>query len=209
VNEDRIIDTAKQMRESLGGTIFSFPTEPDNPFSPYAIVVYAGERYFVYPEATDISTAAVGVLTILDEFKKNGIDADYDRNVRLVSCQPQVDAPSTVMKRLKKENHFTPHFLEGKDYMKGTDGEEELISARGLLKLSYIQAVEEKNPKAIQFMSEYYKLLATRRYGKTAAAIKQEVNKMGKGQAFRWLEQTFEKYIKDDMEVMDLLNRLG
>lgn len=81
-----------------------------------------------------------------------------------------------------------------------------IISARGLLKFSYIEMVDEKNPKASRFMNEYYKLLATRKYGKTAVAIKQEVRKMSKDQAFRWLEQTFEKYVHDDMEIMNFLN---
>jgi len=32
------IETAKSIREQLGGTIFAFPIEPDNPYSTYAVV---------------------------------------------------------------------------------------------------------------------------------------------------------------------------
>lgn len=68
--------------------------------------------------------------------------------------------------------------------------------------------VEEGNQKACQFMEHYYRLLAMRKYGKTAAAIRQEVRKMGKDQVLGWLEQTFEKYIHNDMEVMKFLDIL-
>jgi hypothetical protein len=98
---------AKLLKEQLGGTIFAFPIEEENPFSRYAVVMYAGNKYFVYPEASDISTAAVGVATILEQLKKNGHDSNYARNVRFVSFQTQMDAPSVTMRRLKKNNHLT------------------------------------------------------------------------------------------------------
>lgn len=205
--KDQAIAKANQLKERLGGTIFSFPIEEDNPFSSYAIVMYAEDQYFVYPSSTDISEAAAGILTLLEEMKKNGMDADYERNVRLISHQPQMDAPSTVMRRLKKENVSKPLFKLGKDFSKGGEETENIsFRARGVLKMSFLEMVGEKNPKATQFMNEYYKLLATRKYGKTAAAIKQEVRKMGKDQAFGWLEQTFGKYIHDDMEVMNIFD---
>lgn len=96
------IETAKSLREQLGGTIFAFPIEPDNPFSTYAVVVYAEGQYFVYPEATDITEAAAGILTILDEFKKRGLAKDYNKDVRMISYQKQMDAPSVTMRRLKR-----------------------------------------------------------------------------------------------------------
>jgi len=203
------IERAKQFRENLGGTIFAFPIEEDNPFSPYAIVMYTGGRYFTYPDTTDISEAAAGILMLLKEMKENGMDADYERDVRLISYQPQMDAPSTVMRKLKGGNISKPLFEEGKDFIK-EGGETENVSfpARGVLKMSFLEMVDEKNPKATQFMNEYYKLLATRKYGKTAAAIRQEVRKMGKDQAISWLEQTFEKYVHDGMEIMNVFNDL-
>ena len=57
-------------------------------------------------------------------------------------------------------------------------------------------------------MDKYYQLLATRKYGKTAAAIKQEVRKMSKDQVVGWLEQTYEKYVHDGMEIMSFLDIL-
>ena len=202
------ITRAKQIKEQHGGTIFSFPLEEDNPFSPYAIVMCVENKYFPYPDACDISEAASGIFILLEEMKKSGMDADYQRNVRMISYQAQMNAPNTVMRKLKKENTSKPFFSEGKDFKKGTEGEEEQISARGLLKISYLQMVEERNPKASQFMEHYYQLLATRKYGKAASAIRQEVHKMTKAQVLGWLEQTFEKYVHDDMEVMSLLDIL-
>ncbi|WP_407308786.1 hypothetical protein [Desulfosporosinus sp. SB140] len=105
MNEARTIEKAKQLRKELGGTIFAFPLEEDNPFSPYGVVVFAGGQYFAYPNATDISEAAAGVLTILEEMKKHGFDTDYERNVRLISYQAQMDAPSVPMRRLRKSSH--------------------------------------------------------------------------------------------------------
>ena len=101
-SQNQSIEKAKELKERLGGTIFAFPVEADNPFSSYSIVMYAGGQYFHYPNATDISEAASGILTLLEEMKKSGMDADYERNVRLVSYQAQMDAPSVVMRKLKK-----------------------------------------------------------------------------------------------------------
>jgi hypothetical protein len=42
------------------------------------------------------------VLTILEEFKKIGRAKDYNKDVRMVSYQAQMDAPSVVMRRLKR-----------------------------------------------------------------------------------------------------------
>lgn len=97
---------AEKIRQELGGTVFAFPIEEDNPFSFYAVVMYAANKYFVYPEASDISTAAAGVATILEQLKKNGHDSNFARNVRFVSFQAQMDAPSVIMRKLKKGNHF-------------------------------------------------------------------------------------------------------
>ena len=100
--EQQAIKEAKNLRKQLGGTIFAFPIEPDEPFSSYAVVVYAEGQYFVYPEATDITEAAAGIMVILDEFKRIGLAKNYDKDVRLVNYQPQMDAPSVVMRRLKR-----------------------------------------------------------------------------------------------------------
>lgn len=100
--KEQAIKTAKAIREQLGGTIFAFPIEPDNPFSTYAVVVYADGKYFVYPEATDITDAAAGVKVILEEFKKIGMAKDYNTDVRMVTFKAQMDAPSVVMRRLKR-----------------------------------------------------------------------------------------------------------
>jgi len=99
--KQQAIETAKAIREQLGGTIFAFPIEPDNPFSTYAVVVYAEGKYFVYPEATDITEAAAGIMTVLEEFKKIGLAKDYNTDVRMITYKTQLDAPSVIMRRLK------------------------------------------------------------------------------------------------------------
>lgn len=104
LDKKQITSTAKSLRAKFGGTIFAFPIEENNPFSTYAVVVYAGGKYFVYPEASNISDAALGVTTILREFKKIGEAVDYERNVRFISYQTQMDAPNVTMRRLKKDS---------------------------------------------------------------------------------------------------------
>jgi len=66
------------------------------------LFVYAGGEYFVYPEATDITEAATGIMTILEEFKKIGIAKDYNTDVRMITYKAQMDAPSVIMRRLKR-----------------------------------------------------------------------------------------------------------
>lgn len=105
--QTKSIEKAKQLREQLGGTIFGFPIDENNPFSQYAVVMYAAGQYFAYPTATDISEAATGIMILLGEMKKHGYDTDYERNVRLISYQAQMDAPSTVMRRLKKGKAYS------------------------------------------------------------------------------------------------------
>ena len=103
-SQSKAIENAKRLKKQFGGTIFAFPIEEENPFSPYSIVVFHQGMYFPFPDATDLSEAALGVNTLLEEMRKNGMDDDYERNVRLILHQAQKDAPSTVMRRLKKKH---------------------------------------------------------------------------------------------------------
>lgn len=209
VSESEIRAKAKALRERVGGTIFSFPIEEDNPHSEYAVVVYAGNNYFVYPQASDMSLAATGVMTILDLFKKEGIPASYEKDVRFLSYQAQVDAPNVMMRRLKKKVCFglaKPVYQKDLDVRDGTEETGPLFSARGVLKVNYFSMIDDNLPKAAQFMDKYYELLASRRYGKTASAIKREVRKMSKGDAVRWLEQTYERFIKDPIDIFNIFN---
>ena len=204
-NANAIEKKAAELREHLGGTIFAFPIDEQDPFSKFTVVMYLGGSYHIYPEAESISVAALGVQTILEQFKKLGADVDFEKDVRLVSYEAQINAPDVTMRRLKKENVTRTIFQYSEEVTEGSEETGELLSARGLLKLLYLQMVEDENPKSIIFMAEYYKLLATRKYGKTASAIRQEVRRMTKNQAIRWIENTYKKYVREDMEVFNML----
>lgn len=205
-----IQEKAKVIRGQQGGRIFGFPIHEEDPYSPYAVVVFWGGMYHVYPEAKDISFAALGVKTVLEQLQKHGEDVNFERDVRLISYQAQIDAPNVVMRRLKKENVTRPLLEKGVDVMEHDElPGEHLFSGRGLLKWTYIEMVDEKNPKAIQFMNEYYKLLAMRKYGKTAAAIRQEVRRMPKDEAIEWIEKTYKRYISDSREIINIMNFLS
>lgn len=210
MNPKEIEKKAEDLRKQLGGTIFAFPINEADPLSKYAVVMYAGEKYHVYPECTDVSQAAVGVKTILEQLAKHGMDADYQRNVRFIHYEAQMNAPSVTMRRLKKDPTTHTNAQPIADYTPRDDGEAGYyVSARGVLKFSYLSMVDDNLPKAKQFMDEYYKLLAMRRYGKTAAAIRQEVRRMNKDQGVKWIEATYRKYIHDDTEIMNILQTLG
>ncbi|ARF66713.1 hypothetical protein B7C51_01150 [Paenibacillus larvae subsp. pulvifaciens] len=200
-------EKAKEIRKKLGGKIFAFPINDKDPFSKYAIVVYEGGIYHVYPEAEDISTAAVGIKVTLEQYQRNGEILDYDKDVRFVSYATQVNAPNVTMRRLKKMQDNSKSLLqEDIDVTDTVEGR--AFSGRGIVKFSYLSAIDDKLPKAIKFMDEYYKLLATRKYGKTAAAIKQEVRRMTKDEAIRWIERTYRSYVNDDTEVIGMCQRL-
>lgn len=208
MNIQQIEETAETLKSQVGGTIFAFPIDDRDPFSKYAVTMYTGEEYKTFPDTLVFEEAADGVAQLLEGLKENGFDADYERNVRFVSYEAQVNAPSVTMRRLKKGPYLqrTGYLNEGVDIVPTDDGYD--ISARGLIKFSYLQMIDDKTPKAALFMDEYYKLLAMRKYGKTAAAIKQEVRRMDKDEAVKWIERSYTKYIHDDMEVMNIMQTI-
>jgi hypothetical protein len=207
MNNIEIEQKAENMRKQLGGTVFAFPIYEEDPFSGYAVVMWAGEKWHVYPRTENIHDAALGVKTIMEMMEQNGFPMNYQQDVRFVSYDAQINAPSLPMRRIKKEFSSQRGALqEGVDVTPTNDGYN--ISARGLVKFSYLEMVDEKNPKAALFMDEYYKLLAMRKYGKTAGAIKQEVRGMSKDEAIKWIERTYSRYIPDDSEIINIMNML-
>lgn len=204
---------AAELREQHGGTIFVFPIKEDDPFSKYVFTFYLGKKFTTYPQYMSINEAASNILETLNTLKENGYDSDYERNVRMITYEAQVNAPDVTMRRLKNSGHFikkndkpTGYLQEGIDVFSTDDGYN--FSAKGLIKFTYLSMVDDDLPKAHQFMDKYYKLLAMRRYGKTSVAIKHEVRKMNKDQAIQWIEKTYKQYIHDDMEVSNILNSL-
>lgn len=206
MNTMEIEKKAIELKGRVGGKIFAFPVNEQDPFSKYAVTMFTGEDFKTFPDALDISEAASGIQQILHSLKEEGLDSDYERLVRFVSYEAQINAPSVTMRRLKKENTPKKFLQEGIDITPTDDGYN--FSARGLIKFSYLQMIDDDLPKAGEFMNEYYKLLAVRKYGKTAAAIKQEVRRMDKATAIGWIERTYSRFITDDMEVMNIMQLL-
>lgn len=208
-----IEERAREIQNEHGGKIFSFPVNEDDPYSKYAIVIDTGEKFMVYPNSVTIEEAASCIKSLLESLKNEGLDHDYDRNVRLVSYDAQFNGPNVTMRKLKKdENNFVrsgqPLFVNGEDVYGKEDGEEGYyINARGLIKFSYLEMIDN-NPKGKFFMRKYYELLASKRYGKTAAAINQEVRRMDKEAGVKWIEKTYKNYIKDDMDVLNIMKSM-
>ena len=145
------------------------------------------------------------VKTVIDDFLNNlrehGLDADFDRNVRFMIYRAQKDESGFQF----EDDHLGEIVLKKEEESEDTNWN---ITAKGLLLLMHHLMVVENIPRASQFMDEYYKLLATRNYGKTPAAIKQEVLKMNKRKVLHWLIQTYEKYVYNDSELIDIMNSL-
>lgn len=100
--EEYLIRIAKKIRKSFGGSIFAFPIDIEDQFSKYAVVVNLHGKYFVFPEASDVSEAAEGVITVLEELRKAGYELDFDRDVRFIVGENQLNAPDVRMRRLKR-----------------------------------------------------------------------------------------------------------
>lgn len=210
MNIQEIERKAVQLKERLEGKIFVSPIDESESFSKYVITMDVGGGQFkTYPEPLTINEAAACVLELLEGLKGEGFNVDYSRDVRFITYEAQMNAPDVTMRRLKKSNVDKPLFVDGVDIVSNPDDPEEILfSARGIVKFSVLEMLD-KNQKGIQFMNEYFKLLASRRYGKTAAAIKQEVRRMSKSEAIRWVERTYERYISDSKEVMNIMLLMG
>lgn len=208
MNKQEKIQAAKEIHEGAGGTLFAFPVDPEDPLSRYAVVAKITDRYEVYDEIMCMEEAAQCIAGALEMYREEGIDADYDDNVRFIMHDAQMNAPSTTMRRLKKNggSSTTPQPLNDSDFI--DNGDDTLITAKGVIRLSHYTMVSDNNKKAKRFMFAYYKLLSNRGYGKTAREIKREVSKKTIPQVNTWIENTYAKYVYDPMEIMDILNGL-
>lgn len=99
--EDEIIKKAKNIAKGNGGKIFAFPTEEENPFSKFALVVRSGSKYIVFGELLEIQEVAQGILETIKTLKRNGINTNYDNDVRFVFYEAQMNSPSLIMKELR------------------------------------------------------------------------------------------------------------
>lgn len=204
---------ALEIQQRLGGKILVFSVNEKDPFSLYAIAIDVGEgKLKTYEDKLTISDAASCLKILIESMKAEGLDVEYERDVRFVSYEAQMNAPDVTMRRMRKSLgavHPTLPTMEiGTDVSTNPDDPEGvMLSARGLLKFFLLEMLD-KNPKGALFMSEYFKLLAARRYGKTTAAIKQEVRRMSKQEAVQWAERTYARYITDDREIMDIFQML-
>ncbi|NLJ94057.1 MAG: hypothetical protein GX326_00980 [Clostridiaceae bacterium] len=98
--------TALGMQKNMGGIIFAFPIDEDDPFSKFVLVVDVGTKFDVFPELFDITEVANGILEMINIFKRNGIEVLYERDVRFAFYEAQKNAPSITMKKLRDINNF-------------------------------------------------------------------------------------------------------
>lgn len=104
MNKKQIENQAKELKNKLGGRIFAFPVEPDNPLSKYAFTIYVGKgKFCTYPELANIGEVANYCLEGMKLLNKNGYVTEFERDVRLVTHDAQMNAPDVTMRRLKND----------------------------------------------------------------------------------------------------------
>lgn len=96
----------KELLNKIGGKIFVFPIKEEDPFSKFVISVSVGDEIIVFSELVDIVDAATGVLVMRELLEKNNIYTNYERDVRFVVHEPQKNASSITMKKLRDINAF-------------------------------------------------------------------------------------------------------
>jgi hypothetical protein len=144
--------------------------------------------------------------------KEDGNDVYFEQNVRFIIGDAQLNAPCEIMQQFKRAEG-TYRIVESSPLLeRGIDCEVRedidggyLFKARGIIKISYLEMLED-NPKGARIMDEYYKLLSTRKYGKNANDIRQEVRLMSKDDAIQWIESTYDKYVRDAIEFINVLS---
>lgn len=109
LNKKQIEKQAREIKNKHGGKLFAFPIEPDNPHSKYAFTIYMGkDKFCTYPELADINQVANYCLEGMKLLNSNGYETNYERDVRLISYDAQMNAPDVTMRRLRKDhNNFT------------------------------------------------------------------------------------------------------
>ena len=84
--------------------------------------------------------------------------------------------------------------------------QEDMVSALGSVILTYATIHEEpKNTKAKAVMMKYCQYLAMHRYGNSAKNIFKEIVKKDKECAINWIRATFDKYINDQMDLIQCM----
>jgi hypothetical protein len=106
-------------------------------------------------------------------------------------------------------NNMLTFLTKGIDITPKENGQEGYdISSRGILKAAYLAALEDQGTRGTLIMDEYFKLLASRRYGKTITAIKQELQLMTQAEGLAWIERTYASYISDELTIQAILANL-
>jgi hypothetical protein len=85
--------------------------------------------------------------------------------------------------------------------------QELLLTGKGVLKLLIIAYKEDSLPKGELGIDELCKMLALRKYGKGAKAIKRDIDKMDMPEAMNWISRIWEKHVTGN-DMIELFNRI-
>ncbi len=153
--------------------------------------------------------AGSGLAGALEEINKaRGTNYQIHEVLRITDEALQVNknhdlASAKLLKELRAGDYsnIAPRRQESvpRTTKKLVDGEEEhMLNMPALVCVTIAAWVKDKLPKPKEFLNEFCKLLAARKYGGSAAAIFAEVEKLHEGNTARWVEGVFNQCVNDD-----------
>lgn len=119
-------------------------------------------------------------------------------------------ASAQILQDIKTGRHKLARPEPTSDIMRHeVDGEEEILfTGRGVVLMAFLLWVDEKNAKSKLFLQRYCNLVAMRGYGKGSSEILAEVLAMGKDEGVDWVRDTYDKYIHNDTEAIQIMQEL-
>lgn len=133
------------------------------------------------------------VVRITDEALRVNKDTD------LASARIFRDIESGGGEYARERHDVTTAMVDGK--------EEEVISARGVVLISYFSWLDDHMPKAREALHRYCEYLAMHGYGAGASEILENLLGMDKDNATKWIKETFGKYVNDDAAIIQYIMR--
>ncbi len=169
----------------------------DEPYNLYEAGAGAGAALEAFNESMRTDYEIHNVLSITDE----AIQANKTRDLATAKLAKELQAGDYT--------NIVPRQTQNPMARKKViDGEEEVVfTMRGTALVTYLSWFDDKVPRATQFLREYCKILASRKYGGSANKIFADLERMSKDDGATWIDKTFVQYMYDD-DVMNIFQNV-
>lgn len=150
----------------------------------------------------EITSAIVGAIEEIN--RQTGRSYKPHEVIRLdadaIEINKRYDITSAQVDKDIRQGRGRLTYPDGADFTKTVvDGEEqEIISLRGTLLISYDSWKNYNKPKGETVMQMYCKYLVSHGYGAGQAEIFKELESMEEAQAWNWIKATHGRYVKDE-----------